>query len=371
MPTRCIAVLGRRDQPTDAVEEYCRFLQAALSPLGFSLEIARVRWKELGRAASLREFRDHLGHPQNDWYLLQYTALAWSERGFPTRVRTLVKLLKGQNARCAVVFHDAAPYRGHRWIDRLRRTVQLFVMRELLRLTDVAIFTVPLNKISWLPAQSKNAVFIPVGANLPAPERAWAATKNSPTPAVAIFSITGPPRTRPEVRLISDAVLFASKQIGAIRVLVFGRNADVSGQQLKTALSNSPAEVSVMGLIPADEIVRLLGSCDVLLFVRGHISTRRGSAIAGIACGLPVIAEEGPETAPPITEAGVVLVPPDRPDQFGPALLRVLSDPVYRASLAERSRNAQERYFSWPTIAAQYAQILRDAHTVRPLPPAK
>ena len=130
-----------------------------------------------------------------------------------------------------------------------------------------------------------------------------------------------------------------------------------------TRLAGSPVEVLVLGLIPAEEIVRVLGASDVLLFVRGQISSRRGSAIAGIACGLPVIAQEGSETAPPITEAGVVLVPATAPSEFGPALLRVLSDQAYRASLAERSRNAQQQYLSWSVIAAQYAKALEKRKT--------
>src|ERR1700736_1922640 len=98
-----------------------------------------------------------------------------------------------------------------------------------------------------------------------------------------------------------------------------------------------------------------------MLFARGPISSRRGSAIAGIACGLPVIAAEGSEVGPPITEAGVVLVPEEEsvPEGFGVALGRVLTDPSYRASLAQRSCEAQSRYFSWSVIARQYAQALR------------
>src|SRR4029077_3527169 len=81
----------------------------------------------------------------------------------------------------------------------------------------------------------------------------------------------------------------------------------------------------------------------------------------GIACGLPVIAQEGSETAPPITEAGVVLVPPNEPNALGQTLVRVLTDHAYRESLAKRSRNAQARYFSWNVIAAQYAKALQQS----------
>jgi len=48
MKARCVALLGRRDEPTDAVEEYCQFLGAALEAQGISFEIERVSWDELG-----------------------------------------------------------------------------------------------------------------------------------------------------------------------------------------------------------------------------------------------------------------------------------------------------------------------------------
>jgi glycosyltransferase involved in cell wall biosynthesis len=356
-----VAVLGRRDEPTDAVEEYCRFLGEALTAENCALEIARVRWSEVGVSASLREFDQGIGATPVAWYLLQYTALAWSKRGFPARAVRVLKHLKKGGARCAVVFHDAEAYGGNRWIDRLRRRAQISAMRRLLTLSDAAIFTVPRERISWVPAKARNIIFIPVGANLPAPEKAWTHVRDrsDARPTVAVFSITGYPRGRREVRVIAEAVRYAAKDAGPIRVVVFGRHSESGGEDLKSALAGSAAEVTVLGLISAEEIVRVLGASDVLLFVRDAISTRRGSAIAGIACGIPVIAQSGPETAAPVTEAGVVLVPAGDDEGFGPALLRVLADEGYRASLAERSREAQSRYFSWAVIGAQYGRILR------------
>jgi glycosyltransferase involved in cell wall biosynthesis len=230
-----------------------------------------------------------------------------------------------------------------------------------LRLSDLAIFTIPPEKVLWIPASEKKVVFIPVGANLPAPEKAWAQERNpaGSKPVVAVFSLSGNPIRTQEVRLIAEAVGHAAKQIGTLRVVVLGRNSEIGGEELRTKLTGSPAEVTVLGLIPAEKVVRVLGSSDVLLFVRGPISSRRGSAIAGIACGLPVIAQEGCETAPPITDAGVVLVPAKATSEFGPALARVLTDHSYRAYLAERSRDAQRRYFSWSAIARQYARAMR------------
>ena len=114
------------------------------------------------------------------------------------------------------------------------------------------------------------------------------------------------------------------------------------------------------GVIEPAQLIARFSACDVLLFIRGPVSSRRGSAIAGIACGLPVIAYAGSETAAPITEAGIVFVPQGQPDALHAALIHVLQDPVYRAGLAQRSQVAYQTHFSWTAIALQFASLLRE-----------
>ena len=43
-----IALLGRRDQPTDAVEDYCRLLGGAFKERGVDFTLQRVAWNEIG-----------------------------------------------------------------------------------------------------------------------------------------------------------------------------------------------------------------------------------------------------------------------------------------------------------------------------------
>lgn len=359
---RCVAVLGRRDEPTDAVEEYCEYLSGALAMEGISLDLARLRWAEIGWRKALEELRERTTETGNPtWFLLQYTALAWSRRGFSWRVVRVIRMLKQGGARCAVVFHDAEAYYGSRLVDRMRRAVQLWTMRQALRQADLAVLTIPAEKIPWIPRHAQNTVFIPVGANLPSPETVWTRAKERQrdAPAVAVFSLSGGRVGTQEVRLIAEGLRYAAERIGALQLVVLGRNSDIGGKELTEKLAGTPVKVTAHGLLAAEQVLSVLGSCDVLLFARGPLSTRRGSALAGIACGLPVVAREGWETAAPVTEAGVVLVPEETKEGFGPALVRVLGDKSFRALLAERSRKAQEQYFSWSAIAAQYVQALR------------
>ena len=46
-----VALLGRPDEPTDAVEEYCTYLGTGLRGHGIALEVARVPWVSMGWAA--------------------------------------------------------------------------------------------------------------------------------------------------------------------------------------------------------------------------------------------------------------------------------------------------------------------------------
>lgn len=362
MTQKCIALLGRRDAPTDAVEEYCIHLSEALREHGFEMELVRVAWLEQGWPAAMRELERNAKSWRGNWVLVQYTALAWSERGFPLRFLRILRILRQAGARVAMVYHDVLPYEGNRTIDKLRRRAQLHAMGEALRSCDLGVFTVPMSKISWIGTKHTRATFIPVGANLPAPERAWDMKREDTNPdrlpAIAVYGITGGEGGVWEIASISEALHIVTERLGKLRLVVMGRNSETAEKALKTLMDKLPVELSTLGVLAEEEIVRRLSACDVLLFVRGSISSRRGSAIAGIACGLPVVAFDGPETASPITEAGVVFADRKRQSGVGEALLKVLSDTQYRSSLAASSRRAQERYFSWKAIAERYAEAL-------------
>jgi glycosyltransferase involved in cell wall biosynthesis len=360
---RVIALLGRRDEPTDAVEEYCRHLGEGLAAHNFQLEIRRVPWDQYDWSASLQALRLQAHAWRDTWVLLQYTALAWSPRGFPRRFLQVMRVLRGAGARIAVVYHDAQPFSGTRLIDRLRREIQIRTMRSALAFADHAVFTVPLECIGWQAIEAEKSSFIPVGANLPFPLAPQQHEEIHSPPTVAVFSITGGAPGERETRLIIGAMSHASAKLGPIRLLAFGRHAEIRESALREGLRDRPISLEICGVIGDQELLQRFAASDVLLFVRGTISSRRGSAIAGIACGMPVVAFQGKETAAPITEAGVILIAADQDEselqtQLGEAIVRVLSEKEFRTQLVKRSRIAQDQFFSWSSIAARYAELL-------------
>jgi glycosyltransferase involved in cell wall biosynthesis len=363
--TPIIALLGRADTPTDALEDYCNWLKQALEQQRQPMEILRVPWATNGWLSGLtwlwREARNWRGR----WIFLQYTALGWSKRGFPIGAAITIWIARHRGAKCAIVFHDAISFSGPRWIDRFRHSVQVWVMRKLYRLALHSIMTVPVEKLTWLPHPATKAEFIPIAANLSGTlvklNDTNSARENNFPKTTAIFGVTGPPQLQPEVEFIAQIVRQATEQLGATKLLVLGRNALEAEAQLRAALAGSKVELEVHGVLPADEVEHRLSESDVLLFLRGGISSRRGSALAGIACGLPVIAFEGAETGPPMTEAGVILAPEGDRTALANNLTRVLSDDALRNDLRKRSLEAREKYFSWHVIARKFLQVLNNA----------
>jgi glycosyltransferase involved in cell wall biosynthesis len=357
---KAILLLGRRDEPTDGVLDYCEMLRAAADLRGLFFELARVGWAEKGWRAALADLRKQAESWRDQWVLLQFTTLAWSRRGFPLLAPHVLRLLRQSGVGTGVVFHDFSPVRGKGIVGKAREISQARALRRLYALSDLSIFTVPVNKVGWLPMRRDKAIFIPVGSNFP--EVDCSARKDPPAPVkgltVAVFGITGGDRGDLEVGDIEYALKAAHSNGAPLRVVAIGRGCEVFETKLRQAFAGTSIEVSVPGLMPAADLACALAGSTVLLCVRGHVSSRRGSAIAGIVCGIPIVGYRGEETGFPITEAGAMLVNQHDREGLGKALSAVLGDEKLREELRQRSREATLKYFSWDAIASQFISAL-------------
>jgi glycosyltransferase involved in cell wall biosynthesis len=354
---RWVALLGREDEPTDALEDYCKLLAQALHERGYALEISRVSWAEQGWRRALRDIEQRFAAKPGCWALVQYTALAWSHRGFPLRFANMIDGLKSAGMRVLIVFHDPEPFGGRRYRDRVRRLVQVAVMRRTARLADKIVSTISADRVAWLqdPAIRAKTLHVPVGSNLPVPPRSTQRSKN-PIPTIIVFGFSNLPS---ETSMIAWVLSRASAEVGPLRLTVFGRGAKAAGTLLVPLLAGSSVEIEGFGILEAEKASGLLANADIQLFVRSGLSSRRGSGIAGIACGLPIVGFSDAETAFPITEAGVRLVPMGDREGLVRELVVVLRQQTLRETLRQRNLEATERYFSWDRIADAYLSILR------------
>jgi len=352
---RIVALVSRRCEPIDGVADYCEWLGAAVASHGYAFETFCVDWQGRGWRAALSDLKEKATPWRGSWVLLQYTAFGWSRRGFPVRAPSILSVLQQSGARCGVVFHEFEPAAGTRVIDRARRYCQCRVLENLFKRAERAVFTAPLEKVSWRPTRDK-AVFIPVGANCP--DTPLDVRGPSEVKTVAVYCITGGKQMIAEVADIGHALKRVCGAVGRVHLIVFGTGAREADAALRTEFAGTGVDMEMLGLLSPEDVSRNLARADVMLFVRGQISSRRGSAMAGIASGLPVVCYGGPETGWPITEAGIFPVPLGDPEALSEALTNVLSDDTLRDGLRRRSRHAQEEYFSWRAIASRYVDAL-------------
>ena len=360
-----IALLGRPDTPTDGVDDYCNFLGQALARRGFSLTRVHVAWNREGWNCALRRLWRESADWRGEWVLLQYTALSWSGRGFPWGALVVAAILHSRGARCGVVFHEYAGYGGARLRERVRSACQAWVVRSLYRKSARCIFTVPLAAVAWLPKDDEKTAFIPIGANLPEGPDAPSELRGRERLAsperekrIIVFGVTGFPAAPREVADIAEIARAAKTKIAHLRLVVLGRGASEVQGEIAKALDGSGVELEVRGVLPAEEISREFAAADVLLFVRGPITLQRGSAIAGIACELPIAGYGSADPVGPLAEAGIEWAPWHDPQALAQALVRVLTDPDRWMDLHERNLRVHEKYFSWDRIAERYLVVL-------------
>jgi glycosyltransferase involved in cell wall biosynthesis len=354
---RWVALLGREDEPTDALEDYCKLLAQSFHKKGHSLEIYRIAWAEQGWRRALRNAGKRFAEQRGGWVLVQYTPLAWSRRGFPLRFARMIDGLKGAGIHVLIVFHDPEPFGGCRCRDRLRRRVQLAVMRRAARLVDKIVSTISPDQVPWMqdPTVRAKTLLLPVGSNLPVTPR----NTQKPGNRIPVIIVFGFSNLASETSMIAWVLSRAAEVVGPLHLIVFGRGAKAAGTLLLPLLADSPVKLEDFGVLEAERASSLLANADVQLFVRSGLSSRRGSAIAGIACGLPIIGFSDSETAFPITEAGVRLVPIGDREGLVRELVLVLQQQTLRETLRQRNLEATERYFSWDRIADAYLSFLR------------
>jgi len=319
-----------------------------------------VPWMEKSGIGALRQLSRNCSAWRGRWVLLQYTALAWSRRGFPLAVLAVLAILRRGGARVAVVFHEPVRQRGPGLLQAIRGACQSWVIRRLYSGAAKAIFADPLETIDWLPRDRTKAAFIPIGANIPEPESRpeASAAQDGAAKTVAVFCLSEPPNQEREVGDIAHAMRSAARNGSKLRLVLLGRGTAEAQQEIDRAFADIPVQISNLGLRSADEVSRTLAASDVMLCVRGPLFPRRGSALAGIACGLPIIAYAGASERSPLAEAGVELVPWGDRDAVGTVLTRILSDGKLREELRRESLRAQETYFSWDKIAAAFTSAL-------------
>ena len=161
-----------------------------------------------------------------------------------------------------------------------------------------------------------------------------------------------------EVNAIAHAVRHACAKIGELQLLVLGRGGKEAESLLRDRLASSGVRLRVDGLRSEREISVAWLAVTSCCLCEGRSSSRRGSGLAALACGLPIVAYQGNETACPLTEAGIAFVRQDDLVSLGNQLSALLLDRERRLDFGARNLAVFRQWFAWDRIAERWIDAL-------------
>jgi len=235
------------------------------------------------------------------------------------------------------MFHEVSyPFRRH---QPVRHQVIGMVNRVMATLVAAASERVFVSIPKWIPILSplavtpEDVIVLPIPSNLP--------THAAPTPRLAEGAIIGHFGTYgPLIAQMLDTVLPPLLEDRNRHVLLMGNGSERYAQRLGDANVRIRTRIHATGGLPADQLASHLASCDLLLQIYPDgLSGRRGTVMAGLALGVPVVSNLGE-----LSEAfwagskAIALAASNDPMAIVAQAERTLADESLRRELAARGR---------------------------------
>ncbi len=300
--------------------------------------------------------------------VLQYNPFAWGNRGWaPDLVRVIRDFkIRRPDVTIAVMFHETYMMNpGFRsW---LMRQYQRRQFQSLCSAAHICFFSTELWAREYRERDPQALAFhLPVGANLPVSaadgketRRRWRIDENDFV--CGVFGGAHPSRMLP---WIERAVVQIDQQRNSERRVVFFH---VGGEPIQWSIPNVP--VITTGRLSADEASDAIAIMDLLInpFSDG-ISTRRGSAMAALQNGVPLLTTRGHATDSvwdQQSDKSVFLSSANSEDNWQQATQKAWKkiktrDPIRQ----EKIKQFYRANFSWPVIGKALCGHLSDVINV-------
>ena len=295
-----------------------------------------------------------------DWLFVQFNQFSYGRYGFNPWLPWTLREIQRRNpdVRIAWMAHeDFVPPKN--WKFAIMRQWQRWQFRKLGEIADSIFFSIDpwVRKYqSWFPETTVS--HLPVGSNIP--HEGWSRIEARQAigidPDAFVVGVFGTMRASRLPGHIRAAVLALHERDPHMRVLYVGPD----GEALQAALP----EISLAdaGRLPASEVSVHLSAMDIHLapFVDG-MSTRRGSAIAGLQHGVTTLSTDGPLTDTILRDldgTAFLLTPVESQSAYAQAALELYPTDARKSEIGQSGQRVFDDLFSWEAIAERLITAL-------------
>ncbi len=293
---------------------------------------------------------------------VQYQAAAYGLRGEMCLLPLLLRLVR-RDVRCVTTFHDArVPY-----VFPKAGPLRLGLLRLMARSCHAVVAADPSDVVA-LGGPSPRHHVVPIGSNVDCAPPAGYDRDDFRTRlglrlgdlAVGYFGFLNASKGLDTLLQVFERIL---KRVPSARLILLGGETGASdatdratADAFDRRLRSLSGHVIRTGYLAPQELSAYLLALDVaLLPYMDGASLRRGSLLACVEHGVPIVTTSGPGLVPLLADA-VMALRPDDPEALARAALAVGGDAGLRARLQDGSRRVASAV-SWKEIALRHAAI--------------
>jgi glycosyltransferase involved in cell wall biosynthesis len=352
-PGRVGLIVADRADRADGIRDYTRRLLQALRAAAVETDL--LLWTQ---GAPHATDRGGVCATDLDALVVQYNPFSFGRWGFAPRLPLFLAGMRRRRRRprIAVMFHETyVDMRSPSWaVMGSWQRAQLIALQAAadIQLCSIQSWTERLRKT----ARGHPVHHLPVASNLP-DARAERQAERRRLGAGADTLVLGTLGLRHPGRL-QEHVLSAARAAGAAAASVLVLDLG-PGEPSSVALARNIA-LRRTGFLNEDALARQFAASDMFLApLRDGVSTRRGSVMAALQHGVPVVGTAGHLTDDVLKDAaGLVLVDVDQADRFARVVTDLGRDAHRRTKLGRAARELYERDFDWPVLVTQLRAYL-------------
>lgn len=300
--------------------------------------------------AGLAVLLDQIGElPIGTRVLVQYVPHAFSARSMNLPFCAAVAKL-AQRFKVDVMFHEVAMPMGRRL--PIKWNIAGAVHRMMARMLVASADRVLASTAAWTPLlqpmcrKDQPILLCPVPSNIPQCEDSTAVEALRAEHGTKMFGHFGTAHD-----WVRDQLLHAVEAIledDAAKFVFIGRGSSTAGRWIADRLPHRRGRIVVTGPLGGEAVAAHISACSVMLipFVDG-VTTRRTSAMAALAAGVPLVTTRGELTEDIWTElAAACLIPVDQTADLAKFALAIGGDEDVRGALGRCGKMVYDQHFS-------------------------